>query len=737
MSKIPVHLSLGLLLFLFGAAPSTLAAQPAAGAERPKVGLALSGGGARGAAHVGVLRVLEQLRVPVDFIAGTSMGSIVAGLYASGMSPDEIEHAFNTLDWDQIFDDSPPREDRSFRRKRDDDVYLINAKPGFSDGQIKLPSGLIQGQKFDLALSELTLHVAGINDFDRLPIPYRAVATDIGTGKSVVLGKGDLAQAMRASMAVPGVFAATMIDGTALVDGGITNNLPISVVREMGADIVIAVDISTPLMKPEEVRNVLAITQQLTSIMTRSNTEAQIASLGKGDVLIVPDLGDISSADFARSAEAVQRGQSAAEAQRVTLARLALADDAFQRQLAARARPPQAPTIVNFVRINNDSPVADGIIRERLTLREGEALDTRQLEQDIGSIYGLDLFESVRYRVQEEEGRTGVVIEARERSWGPDYLQFGLALSNEFDGDSTYSIGIAYLQTGINPLAGELRFGAQFGSEPAVFADWYQPLDLTSNYFVEGKVVYERPVYFLYDAAGERLAEYRVSFARLELAVGREIEQHGEVRFGYRRGAGSVDREVGDLTLPEGDFDSGSVYARLSVDRLDNVVFPERGYRGSLEYALFREELGNESGLDQLHFDVAYFKTLGKHTFGVGGKFNTTIDGTAAVQDRFRLGGFTNLSGYNQDALSGQHSGLLLGSYYRRFTELRFLPWYIGGTLEFGNVWEDSSDITWDSLITAGSVFVGADTPLGPLYLGYGHAEQGRQSGFLFFGKTF
>jgi len=730
--------AIGVLLLACGIGPATAVAGAGSGhVDRPKIGLALSGGGARGAAHVGVLRVLEQMRIPVDYIAGTSMGSIIAGLYASGLTPDEIENALETMDWDHIFDDRPPREDRSFRRKRDDDLYLIKAKPGYSDGELKLPSGLVQGQKFDLALSELTQRSALISDFDKLPIPFRAVATDIGTGKSVVLSHGDLAIAMRASMAVPGAFAATVIDGQTLVDGGITNNLPISVVREMGADIVIAVDISTPLMKPEEVRNVLKITEQLTSIMTRTNTEAQIATLGSRDVLIVPDLGDIGSADFTKALEAVEAGRVAAEAHRSALAGLSLNEGDFQRHIAARAHPSAEAPIVHFVRIDNRSQLADGVIRERLHVREGEPLDTQQLEHDIGNIYGMELFESVRYQIVEEDGKTGILVEARERSWGPNYLQFGLALTSELDGEDAYNIGVSYLKTGINPLAGELRFAAQFGSEPGVGVDWYQPLDFTSNYFVESQIGYWRPNYYVFDSDGDRLAQYRVSIAALELSAGRDFDVYGEARIGYRIGTGSVDREVGAPELPEGDFDSGSVFARLSVDRLDNVAFPEHGYSGSLEYALFREGLGNDSDLDQLKLALGYFETFGAHTVGLGGTFNTTVDGAAAVQDRFRMGGFFNLSGYSQDSISGQHSALLGTTYYRRFTGLKYLPWYVGGTLEFGNVWEDKSDISWESLIASGSVFLGADTPLGPFYIGYGHAEAGRQSIFMSFGKTF
>ncbi len=547
-------------------------------AQRPRIGLALSGGGARGAAHVGVLRVLEELRIPVDYIAGTSMGSIIAGLYASGMTLDEIEHALITMDWEHIFDDDPPREELSFRRKRDDDLYLFKAKPGIRDGELKFPAGLIQGQKFDLALRELTLPVAAVKDFDRLTIPFRAVASDIGTGQEVVLASGDLAKAMRASMAVPGAFAPAQIDGRVLVDGGITNNLPVSVVRDMGADIVIAVDISTPLASPDQVHNVLEITAQLTSIMTRTNTEQQIASLTQRDILIVPDLSDITSADFTRAGDAIPAGAAAAEGARPQLARLSLSESAYQAHLAARILPSGDRPIVHFVQIRNDSNLADQVLRERLHIREGEPLDRVQLEKDIGNIYGLELFETIDYRLIEEGGKTGVLVDARARSWGPDYLQFGLALSSDFGGDSTYNFGVAYLKTAINELGGEVRLGVQLGQDPGIAADWYQPLDYDSRYFFEPKIGYGASTYTLYTQDGnDKIAEYRVEQARLELAAGRELGVFGEARLGYRRAAGDVDLNVGSPLLPEGSFDSGSVFGRLSVDRLDNSNFPSEG----------------------------------------------------------------------------------------------------------------------------------------------------------------
>jgi len=706
--------------------------------QRPRIGVALSGGGARGAAHVGVLRVLEQLRIPVDYIAGTSMGSIIAGLYASGMTVDEIEHALVTMDWEHIFDDDPPREELSFRRKRDDDLYLIKAKPGFRDGELQLPAGLIQGQKFDLALRQLTLPVAAVDDFDQLSIPFRAVASDIGTGQEVVLAHGDLAKAMRASMAVPGAFAPEQIDGRVLVDGGITNNLPIDVVRGMGADIVIAVDISTPLSDPEQVRNVLQITAQLTSIMTRTNTEAQIASLTERDILIVPNLGDIGSADFTKAGEAFPAGFAAAQARRDRLARLSLSAPAYRAHVAARVLPSQQKPIVRFVEIRNDSHLADEALRERLHVRVGEPLDTAQLEHDIGDIYGLELFERVNYDVVERDGETGVILDARARSWGPDYLQFGVALSSDFGGDSAYDFGVAYLKTAINELGGEVRLAGQLGQNPRMSADWYQPLDYGARYFFEPKIAYGVDLRTIYTENGSnKIAEYEITAVQLEVAGGRNLGAFGEARVGYRWGSGDIERNVGDLDLPDGSFDSGSVFGRLSVDRLDNSYFPSKGYKGAIEYEWFREGLGNDQKLDQLEIDLTYFKTFGAHTFGLGGEFSTSIDGTPQVQDRFQLGGFLRLSGFNMDALSGQHSAIASGVYYRKFDWLKLLPWYIGGSVELGNAWEDRDDMSVDSAILSGSLFLGADTPIGPFYTGYGYAEGGNSALFLFLGKAF
>ena len=304
--------------------PTTQAERPASPAQRPKIGLVLGGGGARGSAHVGVLKVLEELHIPIDFIAGNSMGAIVGGLYASGMTPEEIGRELQTIDWDDTFVDNPPRIDRSYRRKLDDNLYMVKPKLGFSDGEVKTPLAFIHGQKFDLQLSRLTLRASNLHDFDKLPIPFRAVATDLETGRAVVLKSGELSRAIRASMAVPGAFDPVEIDGRLLVDGLVSNNVPVNVARDMGADIVIVVDVGSGLYSRDQIKGALDVVAQLTNILSERNVEQQLATLKPTDILIKPQLGDLGSGDFTRAGEGIKIGEQAAREMLPTLQRLSV-----------------------------------------------------------------------------------------------------------------------------------------------------------------------------------------------------------------------------------------------------------------------------------------------------------------------------------------------------------------------------------------------------------------------------
>ena len=707
---------------------------------RPKIGLVLSGGGARGAAHIGIIKVLEEMRIPIDYIGGTSMGSIIGGLYASGMSSDELEKTVTGVDWDEAFSDLIPREDRSFRRKTDDKTYLVKGKPGLSDSlEIKLPPGLIQGQQIDILFKRLALPVSTIYDFDEFRIPFRAVATDIVTGEPVILGSGDLAQAMRASMSVPSVFSPVIIDDKILVDGGISKNLPIDIVRNMGADIIIAVDISTPLAGPEKLKSALEITWQLTGILTRRNTEKQIATLTEKDVFIVPDLADITSGSFSRAGNAITIGYKAAEDKKQELMKLVLAQSDYDAYLAARdpdkAKSEPVPPVIEFIKLDNRSRVSDKVILARLHIETGQPLDVEKLEKDIGVIYGLELFENITYEIVEEDGKAGLVLHVRERSWGPNYIQAGLTLAGNQEGDSYYNLGFAYTRTAINTLDGEFRVAVQIGSAPIIYAEIYQPFDYGSRYFIHPRLFWGKRNVNIFSSAGEILAEYNVARYGGDLAVGRELGTWGEARIGILRMQGDVEVRTGATYLPNYDYDSGELYLKLTADKLDNFNFPRAGVYGFVQYLSSLEDIGADSSFDQVLFNALIAKSWDRNTLLGGARFYSTLDSDAPLQNLFQLGGLFNLSGYLDDELSGQHLGLLRMVYMRRIGNFNVMPTYIGASLESGNVWQDKGDIDFDTLITAGSLFLGVDTPLGPIYLGYGLAEGNKHSFYFYLGK--
>lgn len=702
--------------------------------ERPKIGLALSGGGARGAAHVGVLKVLEKLGISVDYIAGTSMGAVIGGLYASGMSAAEIERQLDRIDWDRVFSDPPSRPERSLRRKQDDRLYLVKGKAGVSNQGVRLPQAAVQGQKFNLILKALTLPVAGIGDFDHLPIPFRAVAMDITTGAEVVIGSGDLARAMRASMAIPAAFAAVEMDGRLLVDGGAANNLPISVVRKMGAEIVIAIDISSPLLGRDELKSPLAVLNQLTGLLTRRNVDAQTKTLTKRDLLIVPELGTISTMDFDRVLDAVEVGRMASLKLNTDLQHLATS------QGQKRTIPKQiwVPPSIQFIRFENRSKLSEAMLAEHLGMQTGEILNLTKLEAGIGRIYGLDIFESVRYDLVEENGRSGIVVYAQEKTWGTDSLQGGLEISSTFNGDSSFNIGAAYTMIPLNSLNGEWRTALQIGEEPALATEIYQPLDPAARYFVHGAVFWQnRSVRMFTGNDGRAEVEYNVQRLGLELGAGRNFGNWGEFRVGLRRSMGDADVSVGAPAMSGFDFDDGQFFARLRADSLDNVHFPRSGFFGQLEWVAAREDLGSDTSYDQSLIRLVGAKTWDDHTLIGGVQFNTTIDSDAPIQSRFRLGGFMRLSGLATNELSGQHSGLLTVAYQKRLYDSEWFPVFAGGALQAGNTWEHRSDISTNDLIYSGTLFLGADTPIGPVYLGYGHAEGGRSAGYLFLGQPF
>lgn len=724
-------LVVSVLVLAFYCAP--VAAQPDDG--RIKVGLALSGGGARGGAHVGVLKALEELNVPIDYIAGASMGAIVGGFYAAGYSADEIAALLQETDWDFALTDRPDRRDRTMRKKDNEDEFLIPYRLGYNEGQFQAALGAIEGQHLDQIFQGILFQVVGIHDFDELPIPFRATATDLATGEEVVLGGGSLADALRASMSVPGVFSPVRIDDRVLVDGGLSNNLPVSVVRTMGADIVIAVDISMPLLEEEELTSVLSVTEQLTNFLTRRNTDQQIATLGPEDILITPKLGNMGSADFKGIAAIVPIGYDAALLASQELTALA-------RPGGLRSPQPPLPDLsrfeVRFVEIDNGSVLDDEVIRSRLAVKPGEILDVEQLNRSIDRIYSLDVFESVTYDlVSNERGEQGVRVTASPRSWGPNYLQFGLELSNDFSGNSDFKIGAGYTRNALNRLGGELRVIGSIGREDELRFDFYQPVDFGANWFVNPQLRWKRSNYGLW-LDDLRLAEFELSGGSLRLGAGRNLGTTQQLRLDYRFGRFRADLLTGYLPFEWDDrIDIGELDLSYRQDSLDSLYFPTSGSLNDILYRYGDDALGASSDYQQAQALGTFARSWGKNTAVFNYQLGYSFDDDAPLERWYRLGGFTRLSGLAPDQLTGRHSALMSMALYRRLNDISFLPAYAGITLETGNTWNLRREIGLDDLRYSGSLFVGAETLLGPVYFAVGYSDGGEGAVYFYLGNPF
>jgi len=721
-----------LLLFVVGL-PVADAADPVA--PRPRVGLVLSGGGARGAAHVGVLKVLDEMKVPIDAIAGTSMGAVVGGLYASGMTAAEIEKLISSVNWQDAFQDRPPRAELGFRRKQDDRNFLVRYSLGVSDKGFVLPRGLVQGQKLEQVLRNAALPVADVQDFDKLPIPFRAVATDLETGERALMGSGDLVTAMRASMSAPGVFSPAPRDGRLLVDGGLTDNLPIDIAREMNVDILIVVDVSFPLYAREELTSPIEVTNQAFAIMIKSRTAEQRAKIRESDIVIEPPLGRFPSADFSRVPQALRAGELAARLDKAKLSALALDDDGYRQYLASRNPRATATPVIQFIRAGKDSLEYSDLVAATMRDLTGKPLDKERVRDRLSSLYALDVFESIDYALIEENGHAGLELSLRRKSWGPNYVRVGLNLEDDFEGNSHYNAALRFIMTEINKYGAEWLTDLQIGETPKVFTEFYQPISLFSRYFVAPHLDFqERGVPLL---SGERrVAEYRVRTMEGGLDVGREFSNWGELRFGVSRGTARSRVLIGDPDLPLEKSNRGGFFTRFTYDKLDSIFFPRRGQQLTLEWRAERSSLGGDEQFDAYSASWLIARSIDRHTFIFWTDIGTTVDNLATPENFFTLGGFFNLSGLPPNFLAAPHYGISRLIYYRKIGRggsggLLDLPAYAGVSLEAGNTWADRSDMSFGDLRKDASVFFGVDTPLGPLYLATGFAEGGDKGSHL------
>jgi len=726
-----------------GAAGSGVHESVSADEARPRIALVLGGGGALGGAHIGVLKELDRRGIRPDIVVGTSMGAVVGGLYAAGYSGAELETILGEIVWASLFDDAPPRADRDYRQKEDDAAFLIDTQLGIGPDGVRGPLGLVRGQALTLKLRELVARRHPTGQVDGLAVPFRAVATDLESGAAVVLGAGDLASAMRASMSVPGVFPPVEreVDGRErlLVDGGLANNVPADVARAMGADILIVVQLKTALLKRGEFASALDVVNQTITLLILKNEREQVAKLGAADILIEPDLTGYGAADFDRIAAMVPAGVVAARARAAALDAIAPAADGPRPE---HADPVAAAPVIDRITIANETPLGDDVIRARIRQQEGEGLDLDGLTRDLNAIAGLGIFETVDFRIRREGGETVLVVNATERRQGLWFLRGGITLDSNFRGDATWELSGDVLRAGIGSLGAEWRTELVLGSRQRLLTEFWQPIDENRLLFVNPRLEVNGRDVPVFDGEGRRRATYRAASIRAALEAGRAFGGDAEIRAGIALGGGRIELREGVGVLPQGaTIDIGEIYLQAGLDTVDNVAFPTSGARNTLRIAHGTEWLGGESYTAAFLEARRAFAIAPRDTVIIGAQAGLTFDGRLPFDQRYRLGGFLSLSGLARDELQG--SNVLVGriAYLRKLTSaeplLFGLPVWAGASLEAGNVYERREDITAGDVIVGGSVFAGADTGLGPVYLGYGHASGGRDALYLAIGRRF
>ena len=707
--------------------------------QHPRIGLVLSGGGARGAAHVGVLKVLEEMRIPIATIAGTSMGALVGGAYASGVRVDRIEAELTSADWDDLFVDEPPRAEWPMRRKDDTEQPTWDFTVGVRASKVKLPKGALAGQKIELFFSDLVKGGELAESFDELPIPFRAVATDLEDGAMRVFANGSLPQAMRASMSLPGVFAPVEIDDRLYVDGALVRNLPVDVARRMGVDLVIAVNVGTTYLPRDRLETVVGVMGQMVAILTEQNVQRSLAQIDRNrDVLIQPDLENVGSGDFKSAAEAIAAGEQAARAAARRLSHLRVSREAYAAWQANQPSPPRADGKVDEVRIVGVDRINAVLFEPLVENQEGKPLDRRQLESDIQDLYGRGDFERISYRVVHASGRNSIIVDALEKSWGPGYLSFGLGFRSDFVGDNRFGLRGTYRRTWLNALGGEWLTSVQIGNELDLSTELYQPLRLDRAGFVAPFLKFGRSPISVFEGS-QRIARYDLTRSAIGLDLGSTLfNERAELRIGAQFGNARTKLDTGQPSLPQVSNNESGLRASFRWDTLDSRYVPRSGTRLALDLFAPQTVLGADLSYNRLSFDLASAKSFGKNTLVGHARLGASSGSDMPYYDQFSMGGFLELSGYANEQFRGNQ--LAFGSliYYRQLATLtpplgRGI--YLGGSLEVGSIRDTFDFLTEPKTRFGSSIFLGADTWLGPAYLGMGVGGEGDSTAYFLLGR--
>ena len=713
-----------------------MTAQASLDSSRPVVGLVLSGGGARGFAHLGVLKVLHEMNVPVDVIAGTSMGAVVGGVYATGLSYPDLEALVLSEDWSRLFEDDPARSQLPMRRKRLDRQQPMGLELGLGWDGLRVPSGLVGDSKLSNALQAYTYRASRLETFDDLPIPFRAVATNIDDGSMVVLDRGNLGDAMRASMAVPGAFSPQTIDGVQLVDGGLVMNLPVEIARSMGADIVIVSDVSTTLEEAPDPESAIAIARRLIVVVTTASNQNQLASLTNDDVYIRADLSGIGSADFTALDTAMAVGRTAAQGVETQLAALAVSDadfDATTRQRASVLAGSAKFQPIAVAIDTTDTRLASHVIEGILGIQPGDTLSPNGLREDLTRVVGYGGFESADFRVRGTTEGDVLEVHPRDKSWGPTFLRPALSLSDQQRGTGGWSLRGYVEWTRIAARGGEAWAEVELGTRHGMKL-WSQlPLDAAERFFAVG-----------YGSLGRSEVAPEVAGIPISLdltdrqafgGVGVRLGWWGDLIVGGTVAHNKLAAPPDVPDLQDEIWDERSVDVRLDIDVLDRVAFPSSGGRLQVDYSRADSTLGGTVAFEQLRLEALGVASTGPLSATVGILASTGIGTEVPFYRSEPLGGIERLAGISRDAVSGPYAALgKVTLSYRIGANASDAGGgvRVGASAEAGQAQRESTGWSWppDDLLWGGSLWIGAATPVGPLKVAIA-AVEGRSPGWV------
>jgi NTE family protein len=728
-----------LLLLIFPTLVAAQAPDPAqvprtANKPRLKIGVALEGGGALGLAHIGVLQWFEEQHVPIDFIAGTSMGGLVGGFYSAGVSPSDMKSLIEHLDWDEILRDRTPYEDLSFLRKQDQRAYPNTLVLGLRKG-LYLPAGLNAGHQIGLLIDRETLPYFGLPSFDALPIPFRSVSTDLVSGKQFVFKDGSLAEALRATMSIPGAFTPVHDGQRVYVDGGLVNNLPSDVVRQMGADIVIAVHLETQPTSANDIQSLVDVLEQSVRAVISAS---EVRGLANSDAVVSVPLGHFLMRDFTKNAPIMQAGYDAAKAKSKLLAAFALNDSDWNEYLRERDSRKQPGTAVpQFIEVQGTSAPAQQDIRSYLKGFVGKPLNANQLDPALTQLTGSGRYNTLNYRIVERGGKQGLLIVVKEKDIAPPTLQPAFEMDGSEAGDIEFTLATRLTLTDVVGFRSQWRTDFLFGSTYGIRSELYRPFRAESKWFLAPHASASDTTFQMY-AKNDPLADYRFYRMNIGADLGYGFSRFSEVRVGYDLGSLSTKLRLGTAEIPSVSGRVGAAHFRYIIDHTDDPVIPRRGFRADSNFRWFDASPGASESFPVLDARIEFFQPISSAaSFFLSSEGGSTFGSQNTGLPQFFLGGASRLGAYGVNELFGNQYYLFRGGYLH---ELASLPPFVGkkiyaiGSYEAGKIYGVPNESRYPNDFAAGVL---AETGLGPFFIGGSVGDSSHHKWFFQFGHVF